>query len=69
MSKNHKNKKLKNTKIEEIKENIPSFLKTNYIVYALLFVIMALAFYIRAVLPWNATFANGITVFATDDAV
>jgi oligosaccharyl transferase (archaeosortase A-associated) len=68
MSKNHKNRS-KNIKTEEIKNNIPLFLKSNYIIYAILFIIMALAFYIRAIIPWNAAFANGITVFATDDAV
>lgn len=65
MSKN----KLKNIKVEETKDTIPSFLKSNYIIYAVLFMIMALSFYFRGIVPWEATFANGITVFATDDAV
>ncbi len=69
MSKKHKNKKLKKEKVEEIKDTIPSFLKSNYIIYIILFLIMSISFYIRAIIPWNATFAGGVTGFAMDDSV
>lgn len=70
MTKNkYKNKKLKNIKIEEFKDNIPSFLKSNWIIYIILSLIIGLSLYIRAVIPWNATFAGGVTGFAMDDAV
>lgn len=68
MSKNkHKNK----SKIikEEIKDTIPSFLKSDYITYFILSFIVGISLYIRAVIPWNNTFSNGITTFAMDDAV
>ncbi len=68
MTKNNHKNKLKLIK-EDVKSNIPSFLKSNYIIYTILFLIMSVAFYIRAIIPWNVTFANGITGFAMDDAV
>jgi len=67
--KNRNKSKIIIPKIEEIKDTIPSFLKSNYIIYMILFIIMSLSFYIRGIVPYNATFANGITVFAMDDAV
>ncbi len=64
-----KNKKSKMNKKEENKNNIPSFFNSNYFIYLILFLIMSISAYIRIVIPWNATFLNGITLIATDDAV
>jgi dolichyl-diphosphooligosaccharide--protein glycosyltransferase len=69
MVKNKRKNILKITKIEEVKSNIPTFLRSNYIIYTILVAIIGLSFYIRGILPWNATFANGVTGFATDDSV
>jgi dolichyl-phosphooligosaccharide-protein glycotransferase len=69
MSKKNKNKKSKSVKIEEIEDTIPSFLKSNYIIYCILTLIFGLAFYVRAIVPFNNVFAGGVTAFAMDDAV
>ncbi len=67
--KNKKLKNLKNIKIEEKKNNIPLFFKSNYFICIILFLIMLLSIYIRIIIPWDTTFKNGITVISTDDGV
>jgi len=71
MSKKHRNRKqsINKQKVDEVKNTIPYFFKSNYFIYLVLFLIISLSLYIRAIIPWEATFSSGVTTFAIDDAV
>ena len=61
-----KNRIIKKNKFSEI---IPEPKHINYIFIGLLFIIFVLSLYLRAVMPFDSVFRDGIVVFASDDAV
>lgn len=64
--KKRKNNKIKNT-LEPVLPPLPSYFA--YIPALLLLLIFVLSLYIRAVLPYEIVFANGIVHFSSDDGV
>ncbi len=69
-----RNKKKRNEKISGKKSEQTVYepkppLYSDYIFGILLFAIFAISLYIRAVMPYDSVFRNGVVAFASDDAV
>ncbi|VVB89943.1 Dolichyl-monophosphooligosaccharide--protein glycotransferase AglB [uncultured archaeon] len=70
MAKKYKNRDEKrSTQKKKSEENLKAPSYFNYISGILLLAIFTLSFYLRAIMPYDSVFMNGVVAFASDDAV